>query len=117
MKNTTPSPVSPFFQKIYKVVARISRGKVATYGQIARLAKKPSAARAVGMAMSRNTDTKAVPCHRVVASSGALTGYAFGGVSAKKAILLKEGVKFRVHGRNSASQSAKVDFTLSLWKE
>jgi O6-methylguanine-DNA--protein-cysteine methyltransferase len=61
------------------------------------------------MAMRTNKDRKKVPCHRVVGSTGALTGYAYGkGVSTKKNILLKEGVTFK---------KDKVDLSQSLWKK
>ncbi len=78
-----------FTEKIYLIAKKIPKGKVATYGRLARMAGSPRAARAVGMAMKCNPDKSKVPCHRVVASNGALTGYAFGGVSKKKAILAK----------------------------
>lgn len=59
------------------------------------MAGSPKAARAVGMCMKHNPDMSVVPCHRVVASDGKLTGYNFGdGVSTKKEKLLKEGVLF-----------------------
>ena len=80
---------------MYAIVARIPKGKIATYGEIAKRAGNPRAGRAVGMLMSRNTDTKKVPCHRVVASDGSLTGYTFGGISVKKKKLLSEGVLFK----------------------
>ena len=73
-----------FLQKVYKVAAKSPEGKVLTYGQLARLAGSPRAARAVGMCMSKNRDIKAVPCHRVVAADGKLTGYSIGdGVKTK----------------------------------
>jgi O-6-methylguanine DNA methyltransferase len=97
-----------FAEKVYAAAAKIPRGKVATYGQIARLAGSARAARAVGLLMSKNLDTKKVPCHRVVASDGSLTGYAFGGVSAKKKKLAAEGVIFK---------NQKVDVSLSGWKK
>lgn len=85
-----------FTQKVYTVTSRIPRGKVATYGQIARLAGNAKASRAVGMAMRRNTDRNKVPCHRVVASDGKLTGYAFGkGIQTKRKMLEEEGVVFK----------------------
>ena len=88
-----------FQQKVYEIVSKIPAGKVMTYGQVAKLAGSPRAARAVGMCMSRNKDRNTVPCHRVVAANGALTGYAFGdGVSTKRKLLLDEGVIF-VDGR------------------
>lgn len=98
-----------FQQRIYAIAAKIPKGKVATYGQLAKLAGSPGAARAVGMAMKCNPDMKTIPCHRVVASDGKLTGYAFGnGVSTKKEKLLAEGVKFI---------GERVDLKKSLWKK
>ena len=94
MNRYDPQQLS-FADKIYKIAADIPRGKVATYGQLAKMAGSPKAARAVGMCMKHNPDQKIVPCHRVVASDGKLTGYsAQGGVSEKKKKLLKEGVLF-----------------------
>jgi O-6-methylguanine DNA methyltransferase len=96
-----------FAKKVYATVAKIPAGKVATYGQVAALAGKPKAARAVGMLMAHNKDPKTVPCHRVVGASGALVGYAFDGVLAKRAKLQKEGVEF---------SGTKVALKASLWK-
>lgn len=81
------------FERIYKIVSRIPKGKVLTYKKVAELAgiKNP---RVVGFAMHSNKDTKLVPCHRVVGSTGKLTGYARGGIKRKKEILEKEGVHF-----------------------
>lgn len=96
-----------FVEKVRVATARIPRGKVATYGQIAWLAGAPRAARAVGMIMSQNKDGEKVPCHRVVASNGALTGYGMGGITVKKKKLLAEGVAFK---------GARVDLTRFLWR-
>ncbi len=97
-----------FSARVYRVAAQIPKGKVATYGQLARLVGRPGAARAVGSAMRTNKDRNAVPCHRVVGANGALTGYAYGdGTRTKRNMLLREGVKFRGN---------KVDLTASLWK-
>jgi O-6-methylguanine DNA methyltransferase len=54
-----------FKEKVYKICSSIPKGKVATYGQIAKLAGKPKAARAVGAFMKNNPDAPIVPCHRV----------------------------------------------------
>lgn len=98
-----------FTERVYEVVSRIPAGKVATYGQIARLAGNANAPRAVGMIMRNNTDTRKVPCHRVVGSTGALTGYAYGnGVRTKGDLLKKEGVDFK---------EQKVDLKKSLWQK
>jgi O-6-methylguanine DNA methyltransferase len=99
---------SGFRQRIYALARRIPKGKVATYGQLAALAGSPGAARAVGDAMRRNPNIPATPCHRVVAASGALTGYSAGkGVATKREMLRKEGVAFK---------GDKVDLSVSLWK-
>lgn len=97
-----------FSKRVYKVVSAIPKGRVATYGQVAKLAGSPGAARAVGMCMRHNKDTKKIPCHRVVGSTGKLTGYAYGsGIATKKKMLEKEGVAFR---------GAGVDLAKSGWK-
>lgn len=96
-----------FRDRVYTITANIPKGKVATYGQIAKLAGNPKAARAVGVFMKTNPFAPRVPCHRVVASDGKLTGFsAPGGVAKKKKMLLAEGVHFT---------GGKVDFS-SFWK-
>ena len=75
-----------FYQKVYAVVRRIPKGKVATYGQIAVLAGSPRASRVVGYALHVNPEPGIIPCHRVVGSNGSLTGYA-GGIDKKIALL------------------------------
>ena len=99
---------SLFFDRVYSLCARIPIGKVATYHQLVKLVGSPRASRAVGMAMKKNPNAPTIPCHRVVASDGALTGYsAQGGLAQKKHMLLQEGVVF---------MGEKVDLTASLWK-
>lgn len=100
--------MSCFTQKVYQLVSTIPQGKVATYQQIATLAGNPKAARAVGMCMSKNTNPQEVPCHRVVSSTGLLTGYAFGGTNKKKEKLLQEGVSF---------VGNRVDLSRSMWQQ
>lgn len=97
-----------FREKVYQLCRQIPQGKVATYGQLAQMAGYPKAARAVGMFMATNPDAPATPCHRVVASNGALTGYSAGeGIKTKITMLLKEGVKFK---------GMKVDLAQSQWQ-
>ncbi len=96
-----------FSDRVYNIVSKIPRGMVLTYGEVAKRAGNPKAARAVGMCMNKNRDVKRVPCHRVVSSTGELTGYAFGGVAAKKKKLITEGVKF---------VGERVDLAKSLWR-
>jgi len=99
---------SDFSARVYKVVSSIPKGKVLTYSQVAKLSGSPGAARAVGMCMRHNKNTKKVPCHRVVGSTGKLTGYAYGnGISTKKKMLEKEGVSFK---------GSNVDLARSGWK-
>ena len=86
-------PDTPFARKVYAVVAKIPRGQVRTYGQVAAAAGRPGAARAVGTLMSLNRDTKKVPCHRVVRADGKVGDYAFGGPKRKLALLKKEGAR------------------------
>jgi methylated-DNA-[protein]-cysteine S-methyltransferase len=81
-----------FNQKVWAITARIPRGKIATYGDIAR-ALGTTAFRAVGTALNRNPYAPQVPCHRVVGASGALTGFA-GGIPKKRRMLMDEGVRF-----------------------
>lgn len=84
-----------FSQKVYEIVKKIPVGSVMTYGEVARLAGSPGAARAVGTAMKTNPDKNTIPCHRVVGSDGAMHGYAFGGKQVKIEMLKKERVKFK----------------------
>ncbi len=72
------------------MVRRIPSGQVATYGDIAALAGRPAACRAVGNIM-RRCRQPGVPCHRVVAAGGRLGGY--GEPLAKQALLAAEGVR------------------------
>jgi methylated-DNA-[protein]-cysteine S-methyltransferase len=74
-----------FHEKVYKALMDVPYGHVVSYGELARLAGAPRAARAVGSAMKRNRLCLLVPCHRVVASNG-LGGYN-GQLEWKKALL------------------------------
>ncbi len=84
-------PNTPFARRVYEVVSKIPRGQTRTYGEVAAEAGRPGAARAVGTIMSRNLDTKRVPCHRVIRADGAVGDYAFGGAKRKRALLEREG--------------------------
>jgi O-6-methylguanine DNA methyltransferase len=81
----------PDFQsRVLNVVRRIPVGRVATYGDVAAMAGRPRAARAVGNIM-RDCGRPDVPCHRVIAAAGRLGGYG-GNESMKRALLVAEGV-------------------------
>lgn len=83
--------VSPFRERVWKILLKIPYGKLTTYGQIAKKIEaetgKRVSAQAVGGAVGHNPISLIVPCHRVVGANGGLTGYA-GGLD-KKIFLLK----------------------------
>ncbi len=98
-----------FKDRVYHIAAQIPKGKVATYGQLARLAGNARASRAVGMFMKRNPFAPRVPCHRVVAFDGKLTGFtASGGIRRKEKMLRNEGVVFTGN---------RVNLDRSIWKK
>ena len=85
------------YEDVYRLVMKIPRGKVTTYGAIARaLGVSP---RFVAAALRANPRPVEVPCHRVVMSDGSLGGYSFGGPDVKRRLLEAEGVKFDERGR------------------
>lgn len=89
------------YQHIWEATKRIPRGHVATYGDIAIIAKTHP--RVVGNALHRNPDPKHIPCHRVVRADGGLaSGFAFGGIREQERRLKKEGV---------AVKNGKVDLS------
>lgn len=83
---------SPFQQRVWQALQAIPCGATASYVELARaLGLPPTHARAVGGAVGRNPLSVIVPCHRVLGTAGALTGYA-GGIERKRALLRREGV-------------------------
>lgn len=78
-----------FQQSVWGVLNTISFGETMAYGELATELGKPNASRAVGSATGRNPLSIVVPCHRLVASSGKLTGFA-GGLDAKRWLLEHE---------------------------
>jgi methylated-DNA-[protein]-cysteine S-methyltransferase len=82
-----------FQKQVWEALQRIPFGETRAYGQIAAQLGSPSAARAVGAANGRNPISIVVPCHRVIGSSGKLTGFA-GGLEAKAHLLgLEQGAR------------------------
>jgi methylated-DNA-[protein]-cysteine S-methyltransferase len=86
--------LDPFRRSVYAATRRIEPGTVATYGEIARaIGSAPAASRAVGAALGSNPFPIIVPCHRVLAADGALTGFsAPGGIATKRRMLEIENV-------------------------
>jgi methylated-DNA-protein-cysteine methyltransferase-like protein len=98
-----------FFELVYRVVRCIPPGKVATYGQIARLLGNPRAARTVGWALHSLPEGHKVPWHRVIGARAAITLDPHGGGgSLQRALLEGEGVVFDQRGR--------VDLDLYAWE-
>jgi methylated-DNA-protein-cysteine methyltransferase related protein len=88
------------YQLIYRVVRRIPRGRVATYGQVASLAGLSGHARQVGYALNALPDGTVVPWHRVVNAAGRISTRATpGGELVQQLLLEKEGVRLDARGR------------------
>jgi methylated-DNA-protein-cysteine methyltransferase-like protein len=93
-------------EDIYELVAQIPKGKVLTYGDIAKALYLPTP-RMVGRVLHQNPDNNKTPCHRVVFSNGSLSpAFAFGGEGKQKQLLEAEGVVF---------QKDHVDLKRSRW--
>lgn len=98
-----------FFENVYEAVQLIPRGKVATYGQIARMIGAPRSSRAVGYALHANPRPGVIPCHRVVNREGRLApAFAFGGPEIQARLLESEGVR--------VSADFVVDLGKYLWQ-
>lgn len=98
-----------FFENVYEAVQLIPRGKVATYGQIARMIGAPRSSRAVGYALHANPRPGVIPCHRVVNREGRLApAFAFGGPEIQAQLLESEGVE--------VGEDFVVDLDAYLWK-
>jgi methylated-DNA-[protein]-cysteine S-methyltransferase len=93
---------------VYDIVAQIPKGKVTTYGDIARALGHPGASRAIGRILNRNPNPVTTPCHRVIKSDGKLGGYVFGTIK-KKELLKKEGLRF-----NGDSAARFADYRVLL---
>lgn len=97
------------FSRIYEIVKKIPKGKVATYGQVAILAGNPRWSRVVGYALHVNPNPGSIPCHRVVNRFGEVSrAFVFGGENMQRILLTEEGVEFLADG--------KIDLNLYLWK-
>ncbi|MCP4180525.1 MAG: methylated-DNA--[protein]-cysteine S-methyltransferase [bacterium] len=91
--NLPLAPVGTQFQEtVWKALAEIPYGKLASYKDIAEKIDNPKAARAIGGANNKNPISIIIPCHRVIGSNGYLVGYG-GGLSVKQYLLNHEGVE------------------------
>ena len=88
------------FDKIYDVVKKIPKGKVASYGTVAAMAGNPRWSRVVGYALHVNPEPGTIPCHRVVTRNGEISAaFAFGGENMQRLLLTEEGVEFLPDGK------------------
>lgn len=88
--------LTEFRKRILLLIRAIPYGEVRSYYDVAVMAGVPRAARAIGGAMAANPVPIIIPCHRIIANSGRLTGYsALGGLNMKKMLLKMEGVEFK----------------------
>lgn len=96
------------FEKIYEVVKKIPKGKVATYGQIATLAGNRHLSQIVGFALHVNPDPEHIPCYRVVNRFGEVSkAFAFGGENKQISLLRADGIE--------VSDEGKVELNTYLW--
>lgn len=96
------------FDSVYDIVKKIPSGRVATYGQIARMLGNPRLSRVVGYALHANPSPDTIPCFRVVNREGRTSkAFAFGGEDVQRALLQAEGVGFLPNGN--------VDLERFLW--
>ena len=103
---------TPFQQCVWQALTTIPYGATTSYGELAARLGQPGAARAVGRANATNPIAVVVPCHRVIGTSGALTGYA-SGVELKERLLALEGAELR---RSHPARRAGVQVaTLPMW--
>ena len=83
---------TPWQMKVWEALLMIPSGKLVTYHTIAKKLRAPKASRAVGAAVGRNPISWLIPCHRVLGSNGALTGYHWG-IARKRAMLAVEAAR------------------------
>jgi methylated-DNA-protein-cysteine methyltransferase-like protein len=97
---------SAFFRRVYALVRRIPRGRVTTYGAIARALGVPRGARTVGWALGACPDD--IPWHRVVNAQGKISWRPTGGHALQRSLLRREGVRF--------SRVGRIDFERFAWR-
>ena len=98
------------YDDVYAMVCRIPEGRVATYGQIARLLNRPRGARQIGYALAALSDDRQVPWHRVVNAQGGISRQTKNKYEEYQQILLEsEGVAF--------DESGRIDLSQFLWSE
>jgi methylated-DNA-protein-cysteine methyltransferase related protein len=113
-----PADDRSLFRRIYWIVQHIPAGKVATYGQIARLAGIPRGARTVGWAMHSLPDDVEVPWQRVINSQGRVsTGWEGDPSTGQRALLEAEGIVFDKQGRIDLKRYGWAGLDMAEWHE
>lgn len=102
--------VSPFTAKVIALIKQVPAGKVATYGQIAKLAGKPQGSRGVSWILHSSSKAHELPWQRILNSQGKIS-FPVGSAEFKKQkrLLIKEGIEF--------DDSDKIDLVRFLWKK
>jgi methylated-DNA-[protein]-cysteine S-methyltransferase len=85
---------TPFQSEVWRALEKIPYGETISYGELARRVGRPTGGRSVGAAVGRNPWAVIVPCHRVIAANGELTGFG-GGIERKRWLLEHEGLEIR----------------------
>lgn len=99
---------SSFHDRVKKLIQKIPRGKVATYGQIAALAGNPRGARQVAWVLHSSSDSAKLPWQRVINSQGTISLPRMEGYEVQRALLEKEGVRFGLRD--------EIDLTRFQWR-
>jgi methylated-DNA-[protein]-cysteine S-methyltransferase len=105
-----PDTASEFDRKVWRVLAGVLAGRTVTYAELARRSGYGGAARAVGGAMARNPIPIVIPCHRVIGSGGAITGYGLG-LWRKRWLLDHEGA-WPIRSRSAEGPRGRAQQTL-----
>ena len=107
-----------FFERVYWVVRHIPPGRVATYGQIARLLGVPRGARTVGWALRSLPDDREVPWQRVINAQGRIsTGWDEPDSTSQRALLEAEGIVFDEQGRVDLKVYGWAGLDLAEWQQ
>jgi AraC family transcriptional regulator of adaptative response/methylated-DNA-[protein]-cysteine methyltransferase len=104
-----------FQQRVWQALQKIPAGTTATYSEIARRIGLPKAIRAVAGACASNHIAMFIPCHRVIRSDGALSGYRWG-LERKRALLVREQTRGRPSARSNRSRPAAVGRSAGDWE-
>jgi methylated-DNA-[protein]-cysteine S-methyltransferase len=108
-----PSGWTAFFAEVYRRCRQIAPGNTRSYQELAALAGRPRAARAVGQAMAQNRVPLVIPCHRVLSAGGGLGGYSGpGGVDTKLWLLRHESEATRGDGDRPGDHAERARFCL-----